>query len=155
MTKSNRKRGYLTGFIISFLIFISSLWLLVTASPLLLTSLLNKPYIPNGTIITWLGLLSLPFMIFSWRKFSKINPTRISRLLNIMLAVTFIIELAWPFVSYILAGNWSFSFSGEAAGFTGSEMAFQFFIYYTAIAVLSPLLVIITPVLFSLFKSRS
>lgn len=155
MIKSNRQRRYLAGFIISFLVFILSLWLLVTASPLLLASLLNKPYIPFGTFMTWLGLLSLPSMIFFWRKFSNKTSTRISRLTKIMLSVTFIVELGWPFVSYGLAGNWSFSFSSESAGFAGSEKAYQFFIYYTAIAALLPLFLIITPGLISLFKKRS
>jgi hypothetical protein len=72
-----------------------------------------------------------------------------------MLTVTFIIEICWPFVSYFLAGNWSFSFSSESKGFTGSEMAFQFFVYYTAIAALLPLFLIITLGLLSLFKRRS
>jgi small-conductance mechanosensitive channel len=40
----------------------------------------------------------------------------------------------WGLVSYVLAGNWTFSFSNTDR-FKGSEQAFSVFRYYTAIII--------------------
>jgi hypothetical protein len=154
MNTRNKRLKYLTGFMISFLIFIAALWLLISGSTWLVAPLADQPFIPFGTLMTWLGLLSLPTMIFFWRKVAAKPNNRLTRVFNIILIVIFIIEFSWPFVSYGLAGNWAFSFSANSEGFRGSVMASQFFTYFSAFAALLPLFLITISGLISLNRSH-
>lgn len=125
------------------LIFILVLTLLMTGSSILTVPLYEGSSIPMGTPITWMGLIALPLTIyFGVGEFR--NPKKRHKLFNQLLKFSAGYAVLWVPVSYLLAGNLSFSFSGAATGFQGGQLAMKLFWGYTyGIAILPVLLLII------------
>lgn len=136
------------------LVLLTSVILLVTGSNLLTIPLLNEPPLPLGTLSTWAGIIVLPSIIFySIRGF---HPPRgefmkVFRTINIIIIY---LSSCWGFVSYFLAGNWSFSFSGHAEGFTGSDRAYLVFQQYTVFSIVLPLVFLIIFLASSILQSK-
>lgn len=103
-----------------------SLFLLVTGSSLLTLALDRSDRIPLGTFITWAGMISLPLTLY-WGCRELRNPTTT---LNIILAgslkVIILLGILWVPISYLLAGNLSFSFSDKET-FIGGQTAMKWF----------------------------
>ena len=125
------------------LIFILVLTLLMTGSSILTVPMYEGSSIPMGTPITWMGLSALPLTIyFGVGEFR--NPKKRHKLFNQLLKFFVGLAVLWVPISYLLAGNLSFSFSGTATGFQGGQLAMKLFWGYTyGIAILPVLLLII------------
>ena len=115
-------------------------WLLLTSSPLLSRPLISIPFIPVGTVTTWLMLMALPLLgrlllhgpeqpykeeMEQRARHAHPSPDGdlegetaadvphpLWRLASILATIGLVCAVIWPFVSYVLAGSWSFSFSG-------------------------------------------
>ena len=58
------------------------------------------------------------------------------------LAILLALAVLWPFASYALAGNWSFSF-GSREEFRGSSRAADWFFRYSYAVVLLPMVLVL------------
>ncbi|MHA7829792.1 MAG: hypothetical protein ACX93O_01745 [Flagellimonas sp.] len=128
-------------FFASLIIFITVTILLLTGSFVLTEPLYNGSTIPMGTPLTWLGIMSLPLAIyFGVERFR--NPTKTYKLLSRILKFSLTLAVLWVPVSYLLAGNLSFSFS-EKEVFQGGQLAMKLFWGYTYGVVILPLILLI------------
>jgi len=100
--------------------------LLVTGSPLLTISLNREKMIPFGTLITWAGMVALPFSIFWGVKELRKPSNQINRILSGFLKIVILLGILWVPISYLLAGNLSFTFT-EKATFQGGQLAMRWF----------------------------
>jgi hypothetical protein len=121
--KVNKRKTY---FFCALIVTISALALLITGSSLLTMALDKKKTIPLGTFITWSGIISLPVTIY-WgikelRQPSKKRNIVLARFLKIII----ILGILWVPISYLLAGNLSFSFSNKES-FQGGQYAMRWF----------------------------
>ena len=119
----NRRKVWFFIFLIVTLI---TIVLLVSGSSLLTLALDNDDSVPLGTFITWAGMMSLPLTVYcgilQFRKPTK----RINKLLAGTLKILIVLAFFWLPLSYILAGNLSFSFTQKEA-FQGGQMAMKWF----------------------------
>jgi len=139
---------------LSLLIFSGSLVLLVTGSSLLVQPLFFAKSVPLGTITTWAGIIAMPCVIFySIKGFHP--PTgefmKVFRTINLIIIF---LAACWGIVSWFLARNWSFSFSGYVDGFFGSDRAFNVFQQYTVFSVVLPIVFLLTYLLSKALKSK-
>jgi hypothetical protein len=104
--------------------------LLVTGSFLLTLALDSDKSIPLGTFITWIGVISLPLTIYWGIKEMRTPSRKITNLLSILLKIVILLGILWVPISYVLAGNISFTFS-EKATFQGGQTAMKWFWYLT------------------------
>ncbi len=99
---------------------------MVTGSSLLTMSLdKNKP-IPFGTPITWTGMIALPLTIYWGIKELRRPSQRLNKILAVFLKIIIILGILWVPISFLLAGNLSFSFS-ETESFQGGQVAMRWF----------------------------
>lgn len=134
--------------ILALAIFFSSVYLLATASPWLLAESARLPGLPFGTLVTWMGIVSLPIASFlGFREFLN-RDTRVARVFRSLMICMHLLCAGWGFVSFGLAGNWAFNFSNTADSFQGSVLAGQIFWAYTLSIVATTLLA--SAVLFAL-----
>ena len=100
--------------------------LLVIGSSLLTLALDRDESIPFGTLITWTGMISLPLTIY-WGIKELRKPSReLNRILSRFIKIIIILGILWVPISYLLAGNLSFSFS-EKETFQGGQDAMKWF----------------------------
>ncbi|MEJ2257556.1 MAG: hypothetical protein P8X98_11230 [Woeseiaceae bacterium] len=133
-------------------VFVCSAYLLATASAWLLVEPLRLSGLPLGTLIAWIGIVSLPMASFlGFHRFlnRETRPARISRSLMICLLL---LGAAWGFVAYGLAGNWAFNFSNQTDSFRGSAAAGEIFWAYSKSIVSVTLLVSAVLFALTLFK---
>lgn len=117
-------------FIVWLFVFLSALALLFTGSPSLEYVLLKKPYLPFGTLISWLGMIALPMAIY-WGSKKLRNPVnRINRFLSRILNILIVLAILWAPICFLLAGNPAFNFS-EVEGFQGGQAAMRLFWAYS------------------------
>ncbi|NHF61587.1 hypothetical protein FK220_019700 [Flavobacteriaceae bacterium TP-CH-4] len=100
--------------------------LLVTGSSLLTTALNSDETIPFGTILTWTGMISLPLTIYWGIKELRKPSTKLNRILSGSLKIIIVLGILWVPISYLLAGNLSFSFT-EKETFQGGQDAMRWF----------------------------
>jgi len=105
---------------------LSTIILLVTGSSLLVIYLDDKKTIPLGSLITWAGMVSLPLTIFFGIREMRKPTTKLHKILAYLLKMIIILAIFWAPISYLLAGNFSFSFS-EKETFQGGQVAMQWF----------------------------
>ncbi len=121
--KLNRRKVY---FFIALIATLSTTLLLVMGSPLLTVALDSDNSIPLGTLITWIGMISLPSAVYFGIKELR-NPTgKLYRILSVFLKIIIVLGILWVPLSYALAGNLSFSFS-EKETFQGGQTAMRWF----------------------------
>lgn len=100
--------------------------LLVSGSSILAIAWEGYESVPLGTPITWLGMISFPLTIY-WGVKDLRKPTRIlNKVLSGILTFIIVLGLLWVPISYLLAGNLSFSFS-EKETFQGGQIAMKWF----------------------------
>lgn len=140
-----------TKIYIPIIILVSSLFLVVTGSPIL-----NKPFIkdstlPLGTLISWIGIIALTLTIYCI--FNKIHRSNSKNHKILRYVFKGIISLAsiWGFIGFLFANNWALTFQNHDK-FRGSIDASLFFWIYTATLVLFPILLIIILLLISMAK---
>lgn len=117
-------------FFVALIVFVFTLVLLLTGSSWLLISLSDTQNIPTGTFITWLGLIALPSMILLGKNRLYYPKNAIDKLFNKLMITALILAILWVPVSYLLAGNISFSFT-EKAEFQGGQDAMRLFWIFT------------------------
>lgn len=141
-------------FIISLLLTLTVIALLVTESSLLTLALDNDNTIPLGTFITWIGMFSLPLTIYWGIKALRKPTNKLHIILSIILKIIIIFGLLWVPISYLLAGNLSFTFS-EKETFQGGQTAMSWFWYLSYGIGIGALVTLILYWLTLLFKKVS
>lgn len=129
------------GLLVSLVVFCSATYLLVTGSHLLNYLLSASLGLPLGTLITWLGLLSLPGMLYFAFPSLRTPKGRTQQFLRSAWRISLLLALAWPFISFYLASNWSFSFRLQDS-FRGSDRASYYFWCLCTATVVWPLLML-------------
>ena len=119
----NRRKIYFYGALI---LTLSVIILLATGSSLLTIALANDKSIPLGTLITWIGMISLPLTIYWGVKELRKPSSKLNRILSGFLKIIIISGILWVPISYLLAGNLSFTFS-EKESFQGGQVAMRWF----------------------------
>jgi hypothetical protein len=105
---------------------LSVIILLVTGSPLLTIAFDSDSKIPSGTLITWIGMISLPLTIYWGIEELRKPSSKLNRFLSGFLKFIIVLGILWVPISYLLAGNLSFSFS-EKETFQGGQYAMRWF----------------------------
>lgn len=136
---------------IPIVILVSSLFLVVTGSPILNKPLIKDSALPLGTLISWIGIIALTLTIFYI--FNKIHSSGSTNHKILRYVFKGIISLAsvWGFIGFLFANNWAFTFQNHDK-FRGSIDASRFFWIYTATIVLFPILLIISLLLISMAR---
>jgi len=116
------------------LLLIGSGILLLEASPVLTKPLVKGFGLPFGTLVAWVGITMVPLSILSGIRLIRKPISRAYRFYNQVFRILTLLSSFWGLVSYLLAGNWAYTFT-ESVRFRGSEKAFSVFIYYTAIII--------------------
>ena len=119
---NRRKIWFLSSLIVTFF----TITLLVTGSSLLMIALDDDNSIPLGTFITWAGMIALPLSIYWGIKELRKPSSKLNRFLSGLLKIIIILGILWVPISYLLAGNLSFSFS-EKVTFQGGQDAMRWF----------------------------
>ena len=119
----NRRKTY---FYSTLILTLATIILLVTGSSLLTMALDSHKTIPFGTLITWAGMISLPLTIYWGVKELRKPSRKVNRILSGFLKIIIVLGILWVPISYLLAGNLSFSFS-EKETFQGGQAAMQWF----------------------------
>ena len=130
-------------FYISLLSFFSSLYLLITGSSLLIYTLDKDCSIPLGTFITWGGIISLPLTLYLGIKKLQKPIIKYHNYLSILLKVTILLSFLWAPISYLWAGNISFSFTKKET-FRGGQLAMEIFWNFTYLLPILNILLLIT-----------
>lgn len=123
--------------------------LLATGSEILVKSFFNLS-VPLGTFITWIGIIAFNYLLFSVQRKIK-NPVSQAAFYRLFMKAFLLIAFLWGFVSYALAGNWSFTFEPSET-FRGSNEAARFFWYYSYAVVLSPIILLLILTIHILIK---
>jgi hypothetical protein len=119
---NKRKIWFFGSLVVTFLVLI----LLVTGSSLLTLALDSDNSIPFGTFITWAGIIALPLSIY-WGVKALRNPHGVlNTILSRVLIGSIVLAILWVPISYVLAGNLSFSFT-EKETFQGGQAAMRWF----------------------------
>jgi hypothetical protein len=127
--------------------------LLVTGSSLLTMGLDSDKSIPFGTLITWTGMISLPLTIYWGIKELRKPSSKLNRILSGFLKTIIALGILWVPISYLLAGNLSFSFS-EKETFQGGQDAMRWFWRLSYGVGIGAILIITTYWISLLFKKR-
>ena len=123
--------------------------LLITGSTLLVLPISNEPYIPLGTFITWFGIIALPSAIY-WGNQNLRMPPSAFRYLSLVLKIILFLALLWAPICYLLAGNWSFSFSNKET-FQGGQAAMRWFWRFSYGIVVVPIVLWVIHLIMSHF----
>ena len=94
--------------------------------------------LPAGNVIVWLGMLALVLMIWFASAGLRQPSSGSDRVYRRIWLALLVLALAWPFVSYALAGNWSYSFRRRDV-FQGSGAAATWFFSFSYTVVILPL----------------
>lgn len=113
-------------FFSSLIVTLSTIILLVTGSSILMIALDDVNSIPAGTFITWAGMIALPLSIYWGIRELRKPSTKLNRILSGFLKIIITLGILWVPISYLLAGNLSFSFS-EKVTFQGGQIAMRWF----------------------------
>jgi len=100
--------------------------LLIIGSPLLTFSLDNSENVPLGTFTTWAGIICLPLTVYLGVQEFRNPKSKVDKSLALLLKVILWLAVFWAPISYLLAGNWSFSFNGYSS-IQGGQIAMKIF----------------------------
>jgi len=126
-------------FIISLIVLALCSYLLLTGSSLLAKPIIDGVAFPYGTLITWVGLVALPFAIYSGVRRIKRPISFIHKVFSYVYNFFILLSLFWGFVSYYFASNWTFIFT-QKSEFRGSIKASEYFWAYTVACIALPLM---------------
>lgn len=105
-------------------------FLLFNGSSFLELAVVHKPYLPFGTLITWMGMIAIPCTIYWGIKELRKPSRRRNHLFSRILKVFMILAILWAPICALLAGNLAFNFS-EVEGFQGGQTAMRWFWRYS------------------------
>lgn len=117
--------------------------------PILTETVREGSGLPFGTLIAWLGICMLPFSILMGIRIIRKPISFAHRFYRRVFCLISLFSLFWGLVSYLLAGNWAFTFT-SSTGFKGGEKAYTVFLYYTAILISLSLLFLISLIIHQL-----
>lgn len=120
--------------ILPLLLLIGSCILLLEGSPILTEPVIEGIGLPFGTLITWVGISMFPLSIVIGIRFIRKPTSQVYRFYKRVFFVFTLLGVAWGGISYLLAGNWTYTFSNDE-GFRGSEQAFDIFLVYTVFVI--------------------
>jgi len=140
-------------FFISLSIILVVAYLLITGSSVLVYPILRNSNLPAGTFITWMGIIALPLSILYGIKKLRQPASQTERYFSLALKMLLLLAILWVAVSYLLAGNLSFSF-GNKAGFQGGQTAMKIFWYFTYGIVGLPIVLLIFYGISKLFRKK-
>ena len=141
-------------FFSSLLVLIFALFFLVSGSSILSVTIDKLNTIPLGTFITWAGIISLPLAIY-WGVHKVRNPENVLyKYLSIILKLLIILSILWVPISYLLAGNISFSFT-EKETFQGSQEAMKWFWRYSYGVAIAPIILLVFHWIILLVKKQN
>lgn len=141
-------------FFSSIMVTLAVVYLLVTGSSVLTIALDKANTIPLGTFVTWAGMIALPLSIYWGTKKLRKPTTKLDFFLGKLLSVIILMAIVWVPVSWLLAGNLSFSFS-EKETFQGGQAAMKLFWGYSYGIGIGALLVLFTFWISLLFRSKT
>jgi len=121
---NRRKILFFTTLFIS----IATIIIITTGSSVLTIALDKENTIPLGTFITWAGMISLPSTVYWGIKEMRKPSNKLNRIISGLLKFIMVLGILWVPISYLLAGNLSFSFSKKET-FQGGQMAMKWFWY--------------------------
>lgn len=111
-------------------------------NPEMLTyELIGQIHFPFGTLISWSMLVAYAYLT---RSFSARKPSgNFQRVARRILNANFILAIAWGIISFLLSGNWSFSFQN-------APLNFAFWTAITGTILILPLVVLLVAGIYSL-----
>ena len=116
--------------------------MLLEGLPILTEPVIEGYGLPFGTLITWVGITMFPLSILMGIRFIRKPTSEVYRFYKRVLFVFTLLGVAWGGISYLLAGNWTYTFSNDET-FRGSERAFDLFLIYTALVISLTLLTLV------------
>ncbi len=128
--------------ILPLLLLIGSAILLLEGLPLLNEPLFNGSELRFGALVVWVGIIMLPFSILIGIRIIRKPISSAYRFYHRVFLLLSLLSISWGLVSYLLAGNWAYTFV-NSGGLKGSEQAFTVFIYFTGILISLTLLFLI------------
>ena len=128
-----------TWLITSIIVTLISFYLLVSGSRLLTVLLIDKPQLPLGTISTWFGFIGLSSSVYFGVKNLRVPQNWMEKLLSQQLKASLTLSILWILISYLLAGNLSFTFT-ESKTFQGGQSAMKIFWTLNYAIVIIPIL---------------
>lgn len=120
--------------ILPLLMLIGSGILLLEGLPILTEPVIEGRGLPFGTLIAWVGISMLPLSILIGIRLIRKPTSQVYRFYKQAFIVYTMLGVAWGAASYLLAGNWTYTFSNSES-FRGSERAFNIFLIYTAFVI--------------------
>jgi len=120
--------------ILPLLLLIGSGILLLEGLPILTEPIIEGLGLPFGTLIAWVGISMFPFSILIGIRIIRKPTSQVYRFYKRAFFVFTTLGVAWGGISYLLAGNWNYTFS-NAESFGGSERAFNIFLIYTSFVI--------------------
>lgn len=135
--------------ILCIIITLISFYLLLTGSRLLTILIIEKIQLPLGTISTWFGFIGLSSSVYLGVKNLRRPQNWMEKLLSQQLKASLTLSILWILISYLLAGNLTFTFS-ESRTFQGGQSAMKIFWTLNYAIVIIPILT-----LFSYFILRN
>lgn len=86
----------------------------------LLISIIKSTYLPLGTFITWIGLISYVSFFYYLHQLRMISKLAVLKIIGKLFTSLRFISYFWGFIAYLLAANWSMTFYGSISVFRGS-----------------------------------
>lgn len=120
--------------ILPLLLLIGSGILLLEGLPVLTEPVIEGMGLPFGTLIAWVGISMVPFSILIGIRLIRKPTSRVYRFYKGAFFVFSMLGVAWGGITYLLAGNWTYTFFNVET-FEGSERAFNIFLGYTAFVI--------------------
>ena len=140
-----------SSLIISLIVFFFAASCLISGSNILLYALLTEPYLPAGTLITWVGMVALPASLYFGFHFLNKPVSPIEKIFSVCIKISMLVSALWAPISALLSGNLSNSFTGKPQ-FQGGQLAMKIFWSYSYFVVILPLGILFAIGLYSLFK---
>lgn len=137
---------------LSLLTFLVSAYLLMSGSELLVKPLIEKPTLPLGNVITWLGFIAFPVSIWFGLNSLYDPKTRTDRIFRSLAIILVVLGLLWAPISFLLAGNLQNNFGGTGIVFQGSFEAGQIFWWYSYFLAGAPIVLLVVFGLVKLIK---
>ncbi len=116
--------------------------LLLTGSQILLYPLHESENIPLGTFTTWAGIICLPLSVYLGIKELRKPSSIMNKILASLLKGILSLSILWAPISYLLAGNFSFTFSGTE-DLQGGQEAMKIFWVFSYSIVIGTLLIFV------------
>lgn len=118
----------------------------------LLYTLLEDPYLPMGTILTWIGFIAFTsFFCFLYLSLQK-NDSKLFKLFKSFFQLLRALAFLWIFIGFAFSNNWSMTFSGSITEFRGSPEASVYYWGFNYFMIGAPILLFVIFIILRFFK---